>query len=160
MVVSGCVLAQIGRCWVQGRLVVAMGHTCECHVVVAGVGALPWHMRRCVLGGGRQRTRSTIRDVSTCVLISPETDSCHAMIFAASYVADRSAACHHLVCAMEGNKQWPPHHDTNWYDPWRLSTGPAPTTFRSGEDFTTCSHSSPTTTTALVGPQPCTERAL
>ena len=106
------------------------------------------------------QSRAAIRDVAACVLISPKTDSCHAMRFGASYVADRSAACHHLGCAMGGHKQWPPHHDTNWYDPWRLPTGPAPTTFRSGEDLTTSAHSSPTTTTALVGPQPCTERAL
>ena len=32
-------LPQIGRRWVQGRLVVAMGHTSECGVVVASVGA-------------------------------------------------------------------------------------------------------------------------
>ena len=31
-------LPQIGRRWVQGRLVVAMGHTSECGVVVASVG--------------------------------------------------------------------------------------------------------------------------
>ena len=29
---------QIGIWWVQGRLVVAMGHTSECGVVVASVG--------------------------------------------------------------------------------------------------------------------------
>ena len=31
-------LPQIERRWVQGRLVVAMGHTSECGVVVASVG--------------------------------------------------------------------------------------------------------------------------
>ena len=46
-------------------MVVAMGHTSECHAVVTGGGGLPWHM----LGGGRQ-------DDAACVLISPETDSC------------------------------------------------------------------------------------
>ena len=34
----------------------------------------------------------------------------------------------------EGTNNGHPHHDTNWYDPWPLPTGPAPTTFRSGED--------------------------
>ena len=41
MVVVGhkwLVLAHIDRWWVQGRLVVAMGHTSECGVVVASVG--------------------------------------------------------------------------------------------------------------------------
>ena len=32
-------LPQIGEWWVQGRLVVGMGHTSECGVVVASVGA-------------------------------------------------------------------------------------------------------------------------
>ena len=31
-------LPQIGRRWVQGRLVVAMGHNSECGMVVASVG--------------------------------------------------------------------------------------------------------------------------
>ena len=31
-------LPQIGRRWVQGRFVVAMGHNSECGVVVASVG--------------------------------------------------------------------------------------------------------------------------
>ena len=31
-------LPRIGRRWVQGRLVVAMGHTSECGMVVASVG--------------------------------------------------------------------------------------------------------------------------
>ena len=44
------VLPQIGRWWVQGRLVVGMGHTSECGVVVASVGAPPWPM----LSGGSQ----------------------------------------------------------------------------------------------------------
>ena len=44
------VLPQIGRWWVQGRLVVGMGHTSECGVVVASVGAPPWP----ILSGGSQ----------------------------------------------------------------------------------------------------------
>ena len=51
---------------------------------------------------------------------------------------------------MGGHQHWPPHHDTNWYDPCPLPTGPAPTTFRSGGVLTTCAHFSPTTTTPLV----------
>ena len=43
-------LPQIGRRWVQGRLVVAMGHTSECGVVVASVGAPSWP----ILSGGSQ----------------------------------------------------------------------------------------------------------
>ena len=61
---------------------------------------------------------------------------------------------------MGGHQHWPPHHDTNWYDPCPLPTGPAPTTFRSGGVLTTCAHFSPTTTTPLVWPRPPTERAL
>ena len=41
MVVGGekwTTLAQIGRWWVQGRLVVAMGHTSECGMAVSSVG--------------------------------------------------------------------------------------------------------------------------
>ena len=45
-----CVLAQIEGWWVQGRLVVGMGHTSECGVVVASVGAPPWP----ILSGGSQ----------------------------------------------------------------------------------------------------------
>ena len=37
-------LPQIGRWWVQGRLVVGMGHTSECGVVVASVCASSWPM--------------------------------------------------------------------------------------------------------------------
>ena len=39
-----CVLAQIEGWWVQGRLVVAMGHNSECVVVVASVCASSWPM--------------------------------------------------------------------------------------------------------------------
>ena len=39
-----CVLAQIEGWWVQGRLVVAMGHKSECGVVVASVYASSWPM--------------------------------------------------------------------------------------------------------------------
>ena len=45
-----CVLAQIEGWWVQGRLVVAMGHNSECVVVVASVCAFSWPM----LGGAVQ----------------------------------------------------------------------------------------------------------
>ena len=51
---------------------------------------------------------------------------------------------------MGGHQHWPPHHDTNCYDPCPLPTGPAPTTFRSGGVLTTCAHFSSTTTTPLV----------
>ena len=43
-------LPQIGEGWVQGRLVVGMGHTSECGVVVASVGSPPWP----ILSGGSQ----------------------------------------------------------------------------------------------------------
>ena len=59
-----------------------------------------------------------------------------------------------------GHQHWPPPHHTHWYDPCPLSTGPAPTTFRSEGVLTTCAHFSPTTTTPLVWPRPPTERAL
>ena len=36
------ILPQIGRWWMPGRLVVAMGHTSACGVVVASVGGPPW----------------------------------------------------------------------------------------------------------------------
>ena len=38
------ILPQIGRWWVRGRFVVAMGHTSACGVVVANVGGAhgPW----------------------------------------------------------------------------------------------------------------------
>ena len=39
-----CVLAQIEGWWVQGRLVVAMGHNSECSVVMASVCASLWPM--------------------------------------------------------------------------------------------------------------------
>ena len=38
------ILPQIGRWWMPGRLVVAMGHTSACGVVVASVGGPPWPM--------------------------------------------------------------------------------------------------------------------
>ena len=38
------ILPQIGRWWMPGRLVVAMGHTSACGVVVASVGGAPWPM--------------------------------------------------------------------------------------------------------------------
>jgi hypothetical protein len=44
---------------------------------------------------------------------------------------------------MGGHQHWPPHHDTNWYDPYPLPTGPAPTTFRSGGVLTTSHHPPP-----------------
>ena len=93
-----------------------------------------WALASGVVGGGAwpgPRVRDVYHEVR---VISPQTDSCHAMRFGASYVAIAALDCHHLVWAMGGHKQWPPHHDTNWYDPWPLPTGPAPTTFRSGED--------------------------
>ena len=40
----------------------------------------------------------------------------------------------HQAWAMRRHKHWPPPHHTHYYDPWPLPTGPAPTTFRSGED--------------------------
>ena len=43
-------LPQIGRWWVPGRLVVAMGHTSACGVVVASVGGRTWAM----VGAGSQ----------------------------------------------------------------------------------------------------------
>ena len=43
-------LPQIGRWWVPGRLVVAMGHTSACGVVVVSVGSRTWAM----VGAGSQ----------------------------------------------------------------------------------------------------------
>ena len=48
-------LPQIGRWWVQGRLVVGMDHISECGAVVASVGAPPWPM----LSGGSQAMGDT-----------------------------------------------------------------------------------------------------
>ena len=50
------ILPQIGRWWMPGRLVVAMGHTSACGVVVASVGGPPWPMLSAgsqAMGGGR-----------------------------------------------------------------------------------------------------------
>ena len=96
-----------------------------------------------MLGGDSQGRDPTLPRAYFTRLISPKINFCHAMRFAASYVADIGAACHHRACAIKGHQQWPPHHDTNWYDPWRLPTGPAPTTFRSGEDSTTSAQPPP-----------------
>ena len=61
---------------------------------------------------------------------------------------------------MGGHQHWPPHHDTNWYDPCPLPTFPAPTTFRSGGVMTTCAHLPPTSHPPGLAPTAHRARAV
>ena len=121
-------------------MVVAMGHTSECGVVVVSVGGPqgPWSVlpsgARISVSAYRRRTSRMTRSVTP-----------REVRYEAMSGADVAAfpVLPALSMAPVRHQHWPPPYHTHWYDPWRLQTGPALTAFRSGGAWTTPVHPPP-----------------